>query len=470
MADIQVKQESSNSIKFSQVLEAGADQRVDLYFSLPQDLGINPKSLNEEDYHHSAVLGRRSYFSQGLHLPLVQGRFTSFKKQSLEDYRIYLNLFAYQFAVAIETDSKELARLSDPELFYPSLQEQLGLLAAMLKKFRRSSPADPKWQSYFENADNYLSWFCEQAILKLLSHSPRTSEFAECKELALAFCREESSYREVNRYNSAQTVNDPNRISNKMLLLRRLLQQGVVLKQEQRSLGKGLKKLTTGVATALVMMVVYSMVFQAQGMLSGLTMALVVVLAIIYGFREIFKDDIRDAIWRRIQRGRPRWSRILRDTVSQSVIAKQRIWLDFVTSKDMPDTVKEILQRRHSQNKVESETLHYAVHAKVSKTGFLAGYHRIQESINFNLVPFLRHLERSNIKVYREQDGNVSSDSAERRYQINVVVSLRKGKQAPSYARYKLTVNRSGIVELTQSSLPENILAINSELEAPDSH
>ncbi|MBV7317253.1 hypothetical protein [Shewanella sp. NIFS-20-20] len=466
MADIQVKQESSYSIKLSQVLEAGADQRIDLYFSLPQDLGVNPKSLNEEEYHHSAVFGRRSYYSQGLHLPLVQGRFTSFKKQSLEDYRIYLNLFAYQFAVAIETDSKELARVSDAEQFYPSLQELLTLLAAMLKKFRRSSPADPKWQSYFENADNYLSWFCEQAVLKSLSHSPRSSEFAECKDLALAFCREEAAYREANRYNSAQTVNDPNRISNKMLLLRRLLQQGVVLKQEQRSLGKGLKKLTTGVATAMVMMVVYSMVFQAQGMLSGLTMALVVVLAIIYGFREIFKDDIRDAIWRRIQRGRPRWSRILRDTVSQTVIAKQWVWLEFVGNKDIPDAVKEILQRRHRQNKVESETLHYAVHAKVNKSGFLAGYHRIQETINFNLTPFIRHLERSKIKVYREQDGNVSSESAERRYQINVVVAVRQAKAAPRYARYKVTVNRSGIVEFIESTIPDTIASIHQSDEA----
>ena len=460
MSKIKVKQEESLSIKFIHQMKVGDNRRLDLYFFLPKEMGIGPQSLNEEEYYHSAITGRRSYYSTGLHLPLVQSRFASQKKRTVEEFRLYLNLFAYQFSVAIETDSKELAQIEEPEQFFNSLQGQCDLVSQLLKKFRRNEPSDPKWKSYFENADNYLSWFCEQRLLKLLSRAPRSSEYSEVLDMAIALCRAESEHRKTKRYNSQQTKEDPNRISNKMLLLRRLIQQGVVLKEEMKTLGTGLKKMTTGFATAMVMLVVSALIIKAQGVFSGLTIALVLTLAVIYGFREIFKEDIRNALWRLIQKGRPKWSRILRDTNSQAPIAKQLVWLDFMKSIELPDKVAEILKRRHRQNKLDAEVLHYGIHTRVTQKEFLAGYTSIQEQVNFSLAPFARYLERGKAKIYKEQDGKISNDSVERRYQINLILAMKDGKDEVQYARYKITMNRSTIIDISQSELPEGIAAI----------
>ena len=460
MSKIRVKQEESLSIKFIHQMKVGDNRRLDLYFFLPKEMGIGPQSLNEEEYYHSAITGRRSYYSTGLHLPLVQSRFASQKKRTIEEFRLYLNLFAYQFSVAIETDSKELAQIEDPKDFFNSLQALCDLVSQLLKKFRRNEPSDPKWKSYFENADNYLSWFCEQRLLKLLSTAPRSSEFSEILDSAIALCRAENEHRKTKRYNSQQTKDDPNRISNKMLLLRRLIQQGVVLKEEMKTLGTGLKKMTTGFATAMVMLVVSALIIKAQGVFSGLTIALVLTLAVIYGFREIFKEDIRNALWRLIQKGRPKWSRILRDTNSQTPIAKQLVWLDFMKTVELPDKVAEILKRRHRQNKLDAEVLHYGIHTRVTQKEFLAGYTSIQEQVNFSLAPFARHLERGKAKIYKEQDGKISNDSVERRYQINLILAVKDGKDAVQYARYKITMNRSTIIDISQSELPEGIAAI----------
>jgi hypothetical protein len=467
VSKVYVKQEESLSIKFTHQMKVGDQRRLDLYFFLPKEMGINSKSLDEEEYYYAAIAGRRSYYSSGLHLPLVQGRFISQNKRTVEEFRLYLNLFAYQFAVAIETDSKELAQVEDIDRFYASLQELSEIVSQLLKKFRRNEPSDPKWKHYFENADNYLSWFCEQRLLKLMSHAPRSSEYSEVMEQVIAFCRSENSYRENKNYNSSQTKNDPNRISNKMLLLRRLIQQGVVLKEELKTLGVGLKKLTTGIATGFVMLVVSALIIKAQGVFSGLTLSLVLSLAVIYGFREIFKEDIRNALWRVIQKGRPRWSRILRDTTSQAVIGRQLVWLDFIKSKDLPAGVDEILNRRHSQNKVDADILHYGISSRISQKDFLAGYSTIQEQVNFSLVPFARYLERGKAKIYKEADGKISNDSVERRYQINLVLMLREGRNPPQFARYKITMNRSNIVDISESQLPDGIEAIGSESEAP---
>ncbi|BDY05136.1 hypothetical protein F0521_21770 [Ferrimonas sp. YFM] len=443
----------------------GKHRRIDLYFMLPKDMGVNPQNLDAGEYCHSAVIGRRSYYSTGLHLPLVQGRFASLKKRTVEEFRLYLNLFAYQFSIAIETDSKELAQIKEVEQFYPALAELSDIVSQLLKKFRRNEPSEPKWKHYFENADNYLSWFCEQRLLKLVSHAPRSSEYSGVIEQVVALCRAESAYRDAKLYNSEQTKTDPNRISNKMLLLRRLIQQGVVLKEELKVLGVGLKKLTTGVATGLIMLIVSALIIKAQGVLSGLSLALILTLAVIYAFREIFKDDLRRALWRRIQKGRPKWSRVLRDTTSQAVIGRQLIWADFINNKDLPDVVNDILRRRHSQNRVDAEILHYAISSRISQKEFLAGYSTIQEQINFSLVPFARYLERGKAKIYKESDGKVSSESVERRYQINLIVMVRDNKEPPCFARYKITMNRSQIVDISESGLPEGIAPIPLESE-----
>ncbi|WP_065188222.1 hypothetical protein [Shewanella woodyi] len=457
MSKVRVKQEESLSIKFIHQMKVGDNRRLDLYFFLPKEMGIGPHSLNEEEYYHSAITGRRSYYSTGLHLPLVQSRFASQKKRTVEEFRLYLNLFAYQFAVAIETDSKELRQIEEPEEFFTALRDLSELVAQLLKKFRRNEPSDPKRKPYFENADNYLSWFCEQQLLKLLSRAPRGSEYSEMIETVVTQCRAEHQHRDARRYNSQQTQDDPNRISNKMLLLRRLIQQGVVLKDELKTLGTGLKKMTTGFATAMVMLVVSALIIKAQGVFSGLTIALVLTLAVIYGFREIFKEDIRNALWRFIQKGRPKWSRILRDTTSQTAIAKQLVWLDFMKTSELPDPITDILKRRHSQNKLDAEVLHYGIHTRVTQKEFLTGYTSIQEQVNFSLVPFARYLERGKAKIYKESDGKISNDSVERRYQINMILALKSGKGETEYARYKVTMNRSTIIDISQSDIPEGI-------------
>ncbi|MCZ2720553.1 hypothetical protein O1D97_02540 [Marinomonas sp. 15G1-11] len=110
--------------------------------------------------------------------------------------------------------------------------------------------------------------FVSNNYLKILAYSPRSADFSEVKDKVLDLCRSENYYREqVCKYNSMQTQQDANRISNKMLLLRRLIQQGVVLKEELKPLGVGLKKFVTGLATGLVMLVVSALIIKAQGFL-----------------------------------------------------------------------------------------------------------------------------------------------------------------------------------------------------------
>ena len=459
MHNFKLKQQEKLSIKFVHQINKGEQRRVDMYFSLPKEMGINKNTLSESEYFNAGIKGRRAYFTKGLHLPLLHTRFASRMKRSPEEYKSNLNLFAYQYLVALDTDSHEVLNIDDSETlrdFYHAAEDISEQCLTILKKHRSYSLSDAKLKSIFENVDNYLSWYTEQTILHMLAKKPRTTEFSENRLALLKICEEENAYRKEKGYNSSATVNDPNRIANKMRLLRRLIEFGVIFKGEIQALGNITRKIVTGVATALIMSVVLILIIKTQGAFSKLTSIMILVLAIIYGVREVFKDDFKKMLWHWIRKGKPKWARTLKDAVMQNEIARQKVWLDYIKADGLPLQSKELLAKRHTQNKQSAEFLHYRIETKVNKQGFQAGYESIEETLLFSLRPFARYLERGSGKVYEQNDPSsnkekIQSTSIERRYQINLVVALDQGEYNEQFERYKITLDRSGIIELKKA-------------------
>ncbi|WP_432758006.1 hypothetical protein [Motilimonas eburnea] len=451
MQPLSFKSHEKLSIKLTHQLAKGELRRLDLFFSLPKEMGINRNTLSETDYFNSAITGQRAYYTQGLHLPLLHTRFASRMKRSPEEYRTNLNLFAYQYIVALDTDIAEALVLEDSEYTHAFYDAAIVLAAnsvTILKKMRRNAPNDVKLNSIFENVDNYLSWYTEQALLAMLAKKPRQSDYSQQRSDLLAICQQENQYRLDLNYNSTATLNDPNRISNKMRLLRRLIEHGVVFREHTTALGNITKKVVTGVATSLVMIVVLTLIIKTQGALSGLTSAMILTLSVIYGIREVFKEDFRNILWRWIRRGKPKWLRTLKDSVNQTEMAKQRIWLDYIRSAKLPQAAKELLARRHSQNQQSAVLLHYRLETKVANAEFQPGYETLEENLIFSLRPFARYLERGQGKLYEQNNDKIQKTSIERRYQINVVVAINQNSQQAQFERYKITLNRSGIVDI----------------------
>jgi len=454
-----LKQQEKLSIKFVHQINRGEQCRIDLYFALPKEMSINKNTLPESEYFNAAIKGRRAYFTKGLHLPLLHTRFASRMKRSPEEYKSNLNLFAYQYLVALDTDSHQALNIDDSESlqdFYHAANDLGEQCLTILKKHRSYNLSDSKLQHIFANVDNYLSWYTEQTILRMLAKKPRTAEFSESRLALLEICAEENRYREKKGYNSSATINDPNRIANKMRLLRRLIEFSVIFKSETQELGNITRKIVTGVATALIMSVVLILIIKTQGAFSKLTSVMILLLAIIYGVREVFKDDFKKMLWHWIRKGKPKWARILQDAVSRNEIARQKVWLDYIKTKKLPIQTKELLAKRHTQNKQSAEFLHFRLETKVNKQGFQAGYESIEENILFSLRPFARYLERGNDKVYEQNAPSankekIQSTSIERRYQINLVVALDQGEYNEQFERYKITLDRSAIIELEKA-------------------
>jgi hypothetical protein len=448
---VKLTQDENLSLKITHQLLPQSQQRIDLYFSLPVEMGISPSTLDADGYFYSNIKNHSAYYSAKLHLPLVRSRFISQRfeenKDGKSDYRLNLNLYSYQLKIALDADIKQTLKLKTSQEFYPAAIELVEQIATLLKKLRRYTPSDTQLSSFFENADNYLSWHVEQSFLKLLSKGPKNSDFSTEREFLIAFCKSENNYRIDCKYNSKITLSEPNRITNKMRLLQRLIEYGVVFQKQTRYLDINLKRLVKGGVTAVIMAFVMLLVLNARSSFTEVTLALIAFLGFIYGLRETFKEDLTSLIWRKIQKGRPKWQNLFSHSVNQKRILSQTLWLEYINNKDLPKTVNELLQQRRQQNKQAARLLHFRCDDKVLAKEFLPGYDEIQQQIFFNLTPFVRFLKKGAGRLYSLEGQKISSQAVERRYQINLI--LRKiNNQGEHIQRFKVTLNRSEIVNV----------------------
>jgi len=449
---VKLNQDENLSFNISYQLLPQEYQRVDLYFSLPVEMGISPSTLNEEEYFYSNIKCHSAYYAHQLHLPLVRSRFISQrfvgeKEGDQSDYRLNLNLYSYQVKIALDADIKQTLKLKTAEEFYPAAIVLAEQISSLTKKLRRYTPSDSKLSSFFENADNYLSWHIEQSFLKLLNKGPKSSGFSAEREYLLTFCRDENTYRIDNKYNSQVTLGDANRITNKMRLLQRLIEYGVVFQRHTRFLNVNLKRLVRGLVTAVIMAFVMLLVLNARSNFTEVTLALIAFLGVIYGLRETFKEDLTNLIWRKIQKGRPKWQHVFTHSVSKKRILSQILWLEFIAAKDLPKTVNALFQQRRQQNKQAARLIHFRCDNKVLAKEFLPGYGEIQQNIMFNLTPFVRFLKKGAGRLYSLDGQKISSQGVERRYQINLILR-HSTAEGDELQRFKITLNRSEIVNI----------------------
>ena len=83
----------------------------------------------------------------------------------------------------------------------------------------------------------------------------------------------------------------------------------------------------------------------------------------------------------------------------------------------------------------------------MSAKEFLPGYDTLQQTLQFNLAPFARYLKRGEGKLYHLDSNKISKQAVERRYQLNMVLVHTEGDKT-LYQRYKITLNRSKIVNI----------------------
>ncbi|WP_290798327.1 hypothetical protein [Halomonas sp.] len=493
---ISVERPDSLSLRISRVLQEETSHQLDLFLFVPGELGLGPRVLAEEAFYHAAIHVKRTYYSDRYRLPMVLSRLAERGRLDPDQYRLGMSLYAYQYVEALERSNHSLLEAArrvrrdekaavgkdkpaagkdkaaanngratpdqeekaagsqakgrneekEETSLQARLQEHAELAAGILKRLRRQQPAEESLNRYYVTIDNYLSWFTEQRLLALVAVLPRGARFREIRERLLAICAEEGAYREDKEYNSERVTLDPTRMSNKMRLLRRLIEFPVTLKQKTQELGGGEQKAVKALATAVVMVFVSLGLLRVRDALSDITALFVLAMAGIYALREVFKDDLRNTLWRLLRRGRPKWRRQYLDPTRNVPVGHQLEWFDYARFLKLDEEIQRVRKRSVAQR--EEVVLHYRSRSRMSPTRFLSGYEHTRETLTLDLSLLARLMDKGSHRVYRLEKGQVVREEVEKRHLINLVIREVQGDQPPTLQRWKVVMSRSRIVDL----------------------
>ena len=137
-------------------------------------------------------------------------------------------------------------------------------------------------------------------------------------------------------------MQDQTRMSNKMRLLRRLIEYPVTMKEKTIELGKNTKKIVTGLAAGIVMIFVTIMLIKARGFLGDITASFVLVLSLIYAAREVFKDDLKIMLWRLLRKGKAKWRKQFFDANTGHLTGRQLEWLEYTNYDALESDIKKV--------------------------------------------------------------------------------------------------------------------------------
>ena len=442
---ITVDKKEGHKLKISHVIQETTNRQLDIYLFVPGELHLTPNLITEDEFYHNAIFGKRTYFSDVNHLPLVHSRLASRGKLSTEQYRLSLSLYAYQYALALEKTTQALLR-DRQERSLEEVEDIAQLTVRILKRLRRNIPTDDTLLKYYQNIDNYLSWFTEQQCLALVAHLPRSQDYSEIKTRLLGICETERNHRIKQQYNSATARNDITRMSNKMRLLRRLIEYPVTMKETTTELGKTTRKAVTGFAAGFIMIFVTIMLIQLRGMLSDITAAFIFILSLIYAAREIFKDHLKSMLFHWLRKGKPKWRKQFFDANSGHAIGRQLEWIEYISFDQLDEDTQKV--RRHKVSHREETILHYKSTTRMATTKFLSGYEQTRESILLDLRLFSRLMEKGSQKIYTLNDGQVAKESIEKRHLFNLITKETDEDHTVRIQRWKVIMNRSKIVDI----------------------
>ncbi|MHA2938298.1 hypothetical protein ACXJY6_08355 [Vibrio sp. RC27] len=452
---ITVDKHDAITLKISHTNAKSKTSNLDLFLFIPGEIGLTSDVISENEFYYNCITQKRAYHSQENLLPLVHSRLARRGLLSSTQYRVSLSLFAYQYVSALSQEVKSLIQKGEP-VTSDQVDSVIELSLDILKRLRKTIPYDEVLKRYYTNIDNYLSWYTEQKFLTMIAHLNREGDYKEIKKRLIILAEREKAHRALNHYNSVKADGDINRLSNKMRLLRRLIEHPVVLNQRLTSLGNNLKRVVKGFATGLVMVFVTMTVITARDYWGEITASFVILMSFVYALREIFKDDLRDILWRWMRKGKPKWKREYSDPSTNKVVGHKTEWLDYKKLSKLPDRIKRIRKKRIVQR--EEKIIHYHAETAMSTSRFMSGYEATKEMIHIDFRQISNLFDRNSGKIYLVKNDQVIKENVEKRHLFNLIVKEDNHIDEPEYYRWKIVLSRNKIVDIEKITLTEREL------------
>ena len=321
---------------------------------------------------------------------------------------------------------------------------------------------DKALEEYFYFGDEYLSNVIEQHTFKLIQGiqgkstsaiNPDNAPYAgQLMELIL----KEIEYRKSK---GMLIVEKDSKMRNRDLvfrlsMLKKYAENELFLDIKRQREGVLVEQIWLSIAAGISMVFATAIAFSFQRQFGNLTMPFFVALVISYMLKDRIKELARYLLAHR-------WGRRFFDIKTEVSLNEHRIgWskegMDFLSEKKVPQEVMRMRQRSsilEAENRNNSEQiilyrklvrLRRDILDKVSPYP-LAGMNDI---IRFNVSNYVQKMDNPEVPLFIPgEDGTPDIIKGEKMYYLNLIMRLRHA-EGVKYKRYRIVMNRKGIVEV----------------------
>ena len=352
-------------------------------------------------------------------------------------------------------------------------------LQAVLIKLREARPAfmkarRPRWLGeLFEYADEYVSVAVEEQLTALLAALAKTRPDVTAARTRLAgLITAEQDHRKAAGY--ATVMNGPaarRRYVYRASALKKFMSSVLFLEVRKGQEGRRIKQGVAGVAAATAMLFATIAAIASQQYFALNSMPFVVALVIAY----VFKDRIKE--WLKVYLS-SRMTRHLSDFRSSIVgpggikVGRCRETFGFV---DVDGVAPEVMAARHADanSQIEPATkpevlIRYIkdIVIRGKRTEALGdGFRELNDIIRFNVTSFLARMDDPvrRVAMYDRTTGKVADLDCPKQYHLNMVLLFRGPNGTSAVRRFRIILDRAGIVGLNDVTLPPGarVVAVN---------
>lgn len=355
-----------------------------------------------------------------------------------------------------------------------AIRRMLDDLFALLSEFRALrpdflQPKRPQWlRELFEYVDEYLSISTEAYLTAIVgaidADPPLRQALAPSRERLVTSIQAEQEHRRGAGYVSVLEPDGRNdTYVHRKGALKKFVSSVLFLEMKKERDGRGLSDIVAGIAAAVAMLFSTVAAIWSQSFYGINSFPFVITIVIAYVFKDRIKEWLRTYFWAKLGRRLHDYSVEIHDPTAGVVMGRCRESFAYLSAERVPP---DILRHRHadSTSVLEPESKPEVVMRYVkdislrgkriaSKHGRLGD---VNDIIRLNISSFLGRMDEPirHVKTFDPAIDGVRTIACPKTYHVNLVLVLRAAKKVATVERFRIILDKRGIVRLEVVDLP----------------
>jgi hypothetical protein len=320
--------------------------------------------------------------------------------------------------------------------------------------------------SIYKYGNEYLSLLFNRYSYKILEEIESDEKLnSKYRRKVLNLIKEESEYRVENKLK----ININEEGENSLFLyrasnLKKYISSLLYLNTRIEKADVVVTQIVYSIAAALSMVFATLVAFNAQKFYGNFTTPFFIALVVSYIFKDRIKDFVKLYFDKKLKKRFFNYKTIIKDGDKKIGMASEKAIL--MEYKYLSDEIKKLRMPKYFsliQNGIKGEDIiFYEKKIKIFNAALNENLNGVKvdalnDIIRFDVSNYLKNMDNPTKKIYFYKDDDYSIIKAKRVYHINLIMVYKDSKKNKIYKKFKIILNRKGIINITNLDKKEKL-------------